>query len=869
MGRHLGKSGKAPFADTLSLPFSALSHGRFGSAFAPDVLDEAPAPVFTTPALGYAKLYDAFVVGDLGTSPALNTVLLVTADDVPNTIDTTRTVTVNAPAIVSTIDTLGDQDFFRVDLVGGHMYDIGEYLKAGGPSGVPLSDAYLQLYGPDGKLLVEADGGGPNTPQGLDALLTYTPEVSGTYYINARAFDQNSANGTGGDSVGDYELFVNDVTGRVDTSYKPYYDTDSPLHSIDWGTQVDRSSRNPDGAEGPRVTGNPYSGTSNIFGIEGKNVITVYFAKAGDVFVAEDPTNPGLTTTMIARGIQGWEKTAMFEAFDLYQQVADVVFVEVSTRQEADFKIVTYNGTPGAGASLLGRMSAPNTDNEGQAEFNAGDVRWTQEGLQKGGFYFPTLVHEFGHGMGMAHPHDNGGHSSVMRGAGTGTTDVIGGGYGDFDLSQQVFTVMSYNDGWATSPYGQPRSGGLTGTEVDHYGWVASLSPLDIAVIQDKYGVNEEWHTGDDVYELKDVNGPGTYYESIWDAGGTDEIRYGGARDALIDLRPATLQYEEGGGGRVSYAWGIYGGFTVANGVTIENATTGSGKDQLTGNDAANRLDGGAGDDTLFGLGGNDVLIGGAGADTLTGGDGADTFRFAAGDSGVGAGRDTIADFHKGEDKIDLAGASTFIGSSAFSGSAGEVRYAASSGQTVVELDSNGDGLADLQILLSGELQLSYSDFIDVRATATQGSDLLTGTAGNDTIRGLGGDDILFGLAGSDTLDGGSGDDILVGGGGRDLLTGGSGADVFRLESAGDSVGAGRDRILDFQSGVDKIDLTAFGHLDFIGKRGFSGNEGELHYVKYGLGFIVEGDLNGDKIADFQIELPSPAPPLVTDFLVG
>ena len=819
----------------------------------------------------HGKLDSAFAAGFVSDEPkagSLDTILLVTADEVPDTIDTTYSVAVDGPSVVSTIDSIGDQDFFKVELIEGHLYDIGQYLVLGGPSGVPLADAYIDLYGPDGTLLTNADGGGPNTPSGLDALLTFVAPVSGTYYISARAFDQHPANGTNGDSVGDYELFVKDVTGRPDTSYKPYYSVESPLHSIDWGTQVDRTSRNPDGAEGPRVTGNPFLASSNIFGIEGKNVITVYFAKAGDVFVAEDPTNPGLTATMVAKGLQAWEKSAMEQAFDLYEQVADVVFVEVATREEADFKIITYNGTPGAGASLLGRMSAPNTLNEGQAEFNSGDVRWSQEGLQKGGFYFPTLLHEFGHGMGMAHPHDNGGHSSVMRGAGTGTTDVIGGGYGDFDLSQQVHTIMSYNDGWSTSPYGQARSGGLTATEVDHFGWVASLSPLDIAVIQDKYGVNEEWRTGDDVYELKDVNAPGTYYESIWDAGGTDEIRYAGARDSVIDLRSATLKYEEGGGGRVSYAWGIHGGFTIANAVTIENATSGGGNDVLTGNDSANRLDSGAGDDSLSGGGGNDVLIGGAGADVLTGGDGADTFRFAAGDSGVGLGRDSIADFQKGVDKIDLAGASSFIGNNAFTGNAGELRYAATSEQTVVELDSNGDRIADLQLLLSGSLQLDYSDFAGVRAAATQGSDLLTGTAGSDSIRALAGDDSVFGLAGSDSLDGGSGDDLLVGGLGRDLLTGGTGSDVFRLESHRDSLaGSGRDQILDFQSGTDKIDLSSMGSFNFIGKRAFSGTEGELRYVKNGFATIVEGDLNGDKLADFQIELGATAVPVVSDFI--
>jgi hypothetical protein len=145
---------------------------------------------------------------------------------------------------------------------------------------VPLSDAYIELFDAAGNLLVSADGGGPNTPSGLDALLTFIPKVSGTYYINARAYDNDSLNGTTGDNVGDYELFVNDVTGNP--TYVPYYDIDSPLHSLDWGSQVDRTSRNPDGEEGPRVTGNAFTGVgTNPFGIEGKNVITVYFAKAG------------------------------------------------------------------------------------------------------------------------------------------------------------------------------------------------------------------------------------------------------------------------------------------------------------------------------------------------------------------------------------------------------------------------------------------------------------------------------------------------------------------------------------------------------------------------------------------------------------
>lgn len=668
------------------------------------------------------KYYDAFPadgVGDLKPITA-NTVLLLTSDTIADDTSTTATVTVDGPSVVSTIDTIGDQDFFRVELEAGHIYDIGQYLVTGGPSGVPLSDAYIEIYDANGNFITSADGGGPNTPSGLDALLTFIPQASGTYYINARAYDTDPVNGSTGDAVGDYELFVRDVTDQP--TYVPYYDLDSPLHSIDWGSQVDRTSRNPDGEEGPRITGNEFTGTGwNPYGIEGKNVITVYFAKAGDVFVSEDPLNPGLTTTMVAKGLADWEYEAFWNALNLYEQVADVVFVEVDTRAEADFKIITYIGTPGVGASVLGRMSPPGEDNEGQMEVNAGDSRWTEEGLQPGGFYFPTLLHEFGHGMGMAHPHDNGGRSSVMSGAGGGTAG-LGGGLGDYDLSQQVHTIMSYNDGWATSPYGQPRSGGITGTEVDQYGWVASLSPLDIAVIQDKYGVNEDWAADDDTYVIQDYNGPGNYYSSIWDAGGTDAIVYDGAADANIDLRAATLQYEEGGGGWVSYAHGLHGGFTIANGVTIENARGGSGNDTLTGNDAANRLEGGAGNDTLTGNGGDDTLIGGAGRDVMTGGAGADLFVFLAdSDSAAGLDRDVVTDFTQGADRIDVSAvnASTFIGTSLFSGQAGQLRYASFEGTTIVELDADGDRLADWQLELTGAVPLGFGDFLGLETDGT------------------------------------------------------------------------------------------------------------------------------------------------------
>ena len=683
----------------LSTAPSGLSHGAQALACGCDACAKATA--FTAMTTGQSG----------GANAALNPLTLLT-DGIAGDRSTTATLTVDGEHVFSTLNTLGDFDFFKVELVAGQTYDFGVYAAVGGPGGVPLADAFVELYDAAGNLVGVSDGGGDTALNGInsgfDALLTFKATVGGTYYVNARAFDQDPTNGTTGDFVGDYEAFARTADPR--TAYEPLYTIDSPLHSIDWGTQFPRTSRNPDGDNGPRDNGAEFSGTvfNATYGVSGKNVITYYFAKTGDVFVDENPLTAGSTDTMVALGVQDWEKAAFRQAFSLYEQVADIVYIEVGSREEADIDIITYKGTPGVGASLLGRMSPPGTENAGQAEFNAGDVRWTEAGLQQGGFYFPTLLHEFGHGHGLAHPHDNGGRSSIMRGTDDGS--VIGGALGDFDLNQQVHTIMAYNDGWQTSPYGQPRSGGVTGTEVDHFGWMGTLAPLDIAVMQDKYGVNEEWARGNDLYVLKDANGPGTFYSAIWDAAGTDEIRYAGARNASIDLRAATLQYEEGGGGRVSFADGVHGGFMIANGVTIENATAGSGNDTLTGNAAGNALSGGGGSDVLRGGAGADTLTAGAGDDKLWGeagndlliaNGGADQFRFE-GDFGD----DAIQDFADGVDRIWL---SPSTGADAFA----DLRITAElRGGIAGSLVTFGDGEDTIWLRLITPTQLSSADFL-------------------------------------------------------------------------------------------------------------------------------------------------------------
>lgn len=110
-----------------------------------------------------------------------------------------------------------------------------------------------------------------------------------------------------------------------------------------------------------------------------------------------------------------------------------------------------------------------------------------------------------------------------------------------------------------------------------------------------------------------------------------------------------------------------------------------------------------------------------------------------------------------------------------------------------------------------------------------RGADVLAGGAGADWLQGGAGPDYLSGAdltdpfgeldTAANTLDGGSGNDRLAGGGGDDTLIGGRGSDLL-AGNAGDDVfvfdcrSFGHDRVVDFTSGEDQIDLRGL-QLEF------------------------------------------------------
>lgn len=273
--------------------------------------------------------------------------------------------------------------------------------------------------------------------------------------------------------------------------------------------------------------------------------------------------------------------------------------------------------------------------------------------------------------------------------------------------------------------------------------------------------------------------------------------------------------------------------------VSVENLDGSALADILTGNASANRLSGGGGNDVLDGGTGNDMLLGGAGDDYFY----------------VDSVSDVVVE-NAGE------GADTVVSSVSWTLGANVENLTLSGSATI-----NGTGNALANTLVGNS-----------------GANSLDGASGDDIVQGLGGNDTLAGQAGNDRLEGGDGADLLVGGAGRDTLVGGAGGDRFDFDLAGDSAVGSGDQILDFVTGLDKIDLSTMDAkigtkkndaFQFIGTSAFTGAAGQLRYETVDLAGTVGdytkilGDLNGDKIADFEIILVGSAGTLLsTDFIL-
>jgi Ca2+-binding RTX toxin-like protein len=193
--------------------------------------------------------------------------------------------------------------------------------------------------------------------------------------------------------------------------------------------------------------------------------------------------------------------------------------------------------------------------------------------------------------------------------------------------------------------------------------------------------------------------------------GGSDnDSVYGGAGDDAI-----------GGDDGNDRVFGGFGNDRVYGDAGNDEVTGDDGDDFVVGGAGNDAVYGGTGNDTIGGDDGDDYVVGGSGADLLYGGSGSDTFIFTS--AGGGADSDTVFDYLAKVDRLDFSQIDAkiatgeheqflFIGGSAFSALAGEIRAEVANGGTSIYGDVNGDAVSDFSVFMVGVVGIQASDLV-------------------------------------------------------------------------------------------------------------------------------------------------------------
>jgi len=253
-----------------------------------------------------------------------------------------------------------------------------------------------------------------------------------------------------------------------------------------------------------------------------------------------------------------------------------------------------------------------------------------------------------------------------------------------------------------------------------------------------------------------------------------------------------------------------------------------AGNDVLQGNATGQQIDGFAG---------NDQLTGTSGLDMILGGDGADTISLVGGSADGGLGSDGITVTGALTVRVELNGGDgndTLNASNQMDNLVGGLGDDWMHGKQGADEENGGPGNDTMyggqgnDFIRGGDgLDLIYGDADDDLVMGNDGADTIQGAAGNDTVMGGGENDYLYG---------GQGNDLIIGGHFQDFMWGNLGADTFKIDAKNadwfaidDSafqflppygwINKG-DHIMDFTSGVDKIDLSdmdiSFANLHFV-----------------------------------------------------
>jgi serralysin len=577
----------------------------------------------------------------------------------------------------------GDRDWVAVGLVAGENYVFTAY-GTGGAAGV--RDTLLTLRGGSGQVIASHDDVVPF--KHLSSVVTFTPSVSGTYYLDVGTF-----------GTGQYTL-------RTSTNVFTIEQVASQLTDMGWG----------------------FAASALRFGINASSTLTINLT--------------GLTA-------QGAELARM--ALETWTAYTGITFREV-TSGTASIGFDDFAARFGSGAlyAFAGPLTVDQQTGVYTSASVTVSTAWLQQfGTTYGSYSYLTYLHEIGHALGLGHGGFYDGSAQygidnhyindsyqltimsyfdMIQNTAINATDFlpITPMAGDIAAIQYLYgtsaNVFAGNTVWGANSNISGSLGIAMGVLFDgdaRPSWMVTNETFGITIM-DSSGIDTMDFSGASVAQLIDMRARGI--SDVYGRTGTVVVALGtvienavggNGRDTINGNDAANMVLGRGGN---DFIEGLGGNDTILGGLGDDIVYANSGNDSVNGEDGNDELWGGPGNDTVLGGGGSDTMGGAAGNDFLDGGAGRDSLW-------GGGGRDLL---YGGADGDELAG-----------GAASDTIYGGDGNDTVFA------AVADDQIF--GE---AGDDFI----WAGTGNDLAYGGTGNDTIAAGTGNDTLYGNAGADVF---------------------------------------------------------------------------------------------------------------------
>ncbi|MDB2467907.1 matrixin family metalloprotease [Planktomarina temperata] len=456
--------------------------------------------------------------------------------------------------------------------------------------------------------LLAACGGGGGDGAGTNSILTTTSNnfVDNLNGLNA-FLAESASNFTGAYSASD-QLSSPALDQSKSENYLSGYDNKTALTALSGQNEIDSLL----------FTNNEESSKTEYWqGADAENKISFSFFNTTILLLDENAYVGGGGSGVYNNGFHEFsdaQKDAVRTALLEFEKVINVEFVEVAEENDQ------------VGTIRFGISQDEMADNTVAFAWAVDDY-WSTGGdvwldtnhngvdLGKGTYEFLNLIHEIGHAMGLAHPHEGGAQTLQS------------------ELDFITYTVMSYESpDWAYFGSGSNRD--ITISD--------SLMVYDIQALQYMYAANNDYNSGNTKYEF-DPTKPNSL--TIWDGGGEDLLDF-----SNFNYR-CDIDLNDGAYSTIRYAgWNPENNFGIAFNTFIENVSGSQSNDTIKGNELDNEISGNNGNDTLFGGAGNDIFdwdVGSRdGVDTMHGGTGNDIYMLSSASDIVieleGEGTDTV-----------------------------------------------------------------------------------------------------------------------------------------------------------------------------------------------------------------------------------